>query len=146
MQYLTVMTYAVSKSYAHSDDQSIKNKIIQGKHIQMKQFGTWGWLRSHEYPSVSSNLEFYAQILYIKLYVSIPLLKSCYSCTITLYLHLAQERDLVKLKQNSALSRDLRYVHYNHSWLNIKSMHLNLFLPLVPKDIHALNTTKKISS
>ena len=38
----TGSTYAVSTSYAHSDDQSIKNMISQGKHFQKEQIETWG--------------------------------------------------------------------------------------------------------
>ena len=43
-------TYAVSNNYSHSDDQSIKNMISQGKYFQKENFETWGRLSSHEYP------------------------------------------------------------------------------------------------
>ena len=34
--------YAVSNNYVHSDDQSIKNMISQGKDFQKEKFETWG--------------------------------------------------------------------------------------------------------
>ena len=43
------------------------------------------------------------------------------------------ERGLVKLKQNSALSRDLRYVHYSYSWEKYKVNALEPISSTCPK-------------
>ena len=72
------------------------------------------WL-ANEHCTYCTLILILCSVLYIKLYVPIPFLSSSYSCTITLCLHLLQDSG------------------YNFSWFNIKSMHLNLFLPLVPR-------------